>query len=80
MSFARARGTITLTGVLTLPLLLVERVPFPRRDLAIYLATCGRAKCHQASPELKAIRLTGLRGAKKRCKNQAQKKPAQRSI
>ena len=39
MSFAGARGTITLAGVLTLPLLLSEGVPFPGRDLAIFLAT-----------------------------------------
>ncbi len=39
MSFAGARGTITLAGVLTLPLVLSEGVPFPGRDLAIFLAT-----------------------------------------
>jgi len=39
MSFAGARGTITLAGVLTLPLMLSEGVPFPGRDLAIFLAT-----------------------------------------
>lgn len=39
MSFAGARGTITLAGVLTLPLVLSEGVPFPGRELAIFLAT-----------------------------------------
>ena len=38
MSFAGARGTITLAGVLTLPLMLSEGVPFPGRELAIFLA------------------------------------------
>ena len=39
MSFAGARGAITLAGVLTLPLMLSEGAPFPGRDLAIFLAT-----------------------------------------
>lgn len=39
MSFAGARGAITLAGVLTLPLALSKGVSFPGRDLAIFLAT-----------------------------------------
>ncbi len=38
MSFAGVRGTITLAGVLTLPLTLSDGSPFPTRDLAIFLA------------------------------------------
>jgi len=38
MSFAGARGAITLAGVLTLPLTLMDGTPFPARDLAIFLA------------------------------------------
>jgi Na+/H+ antiporter len=38
MSFAGVRGTITLAGVLTLPLALNDGTPFPARDLAILLA------------------------------------------
>lgn len=38
MSFAGARGAITLAGVLTLPLLLPDGRVFPARDLAIFLA------------------------------------------
>lgn len=38
-SLAGARGAITLAGVLTLPLSLGHGVPFPARDLAIFLAT-----------------------------------------
>jgi Na+/H+ antiporter len=38
MSFAGVRGTITLAGVLTLPLTLSDGSPFPARDLAIFLA------------------------------------------
>jgi len=38
MSVAGARGTITLAGVLTLPLLMNDGTPFPARDLAILLA------------------------------------------
>ena len=38
MSFAGVRGTITLAGVLTLPLLMNDGTPFPARDLAIFLA------------------------------------------
>ncbi|WP_148715711.1 Na+/H+ antiporter [Chitinolyticbacter meiyuanensis] len=37
-SVAGARGTITLAGVLTLPLLLTDGAAFPARDLAILLA------------------------------------------
>jgi CPA1 family monovalent cation:H+ antiporter len=37
-SLAGVRGTITLAGVLTLPLLLPDGQPFPARDLAIFLA------------------------------------------
>jgi monovalent cation/hydrogen antiporter len=39
MSFAGARGAITLAGVLTLPLVLSDGSAFPGRDLAIFLAT-----------------------------------------
>lgn len=38
-SLAGVRGTITLAGVMTLPLLLPDGTPFPARDLAIFLAT-----------------------------------------
>ena len=38
MSVAGVRGAITLAGVLTLPLTLVDGRPFPGRDLAITLA------------------------------------------
>src|SRR5690625_2538864 len=38
LSLAGARGTITLAGVLTLPLLLPDGQAFPARDLAIFLA------------------------------------------
>jgi CPA1 family monovalent cation:H+ antiporter len=38
MSFAGVRGAITLAGVLTLPLAMVDGSPFPARDLAIFLA------------------------------------------
>ncbi|WP_314408409.1 Na+/H+ antiporter [Pseudomonas kuykendallii] len=38
MTVAGARGTITLAGVLTLPLLMNDGTPFPARDLAILLA------------------------------------------
>jgi CPA1 family monovalent cation:H+ antiporter len=37
-SVAGARGTITLAGVLTLPLVMNDGTPFPARDLAILLA------------------------------------------
>jgi monovalent cation/hydrogen antiporter len=37
-SVAGARGAITLAGVLTLPLTLADQVPFPARDLTIFLA------------------------------------------
>lgn len=37
-SVAGARGTITLAGVLTLPLVMSDGSPFPARDLAIFLA------------------------------------------
>ncbi|WP_462380491.1 Na+/H+ antiporter [Pseudomonas sp. Marseille-QA0892] len=37
-SVAGARGTITLAGVLTLPLVMTDGTPFPARDLAIFLA------------------------------------------
>lgn len=37
-SVAGARGTITLAGVLTLPLVMTDGSPFPARDLAICLA------------------------------------------
>ncbi len=39
MSLAGVRGAITLAGVLTLPVTLVNGTPFPARDLAILLAT-----------------------------------------
>ncbi|MGQ4272993.1 Na+/H+ antiporter [Terrihabitans sp. B22-R8] len=38
MSVAGVRGAITLAGVLTLPITLVDGSPFPARDLAIFLA------------------------------------------
>lgn len=38
MTLAGARGTLTLAGVLTLPLALADGSPFPARDLAIFLA------------------------------------------
>lgn len=38
MSFAGVRGAITLAGVLTLPLTMMDGAPFPARDLAIFLA------------------------------------------
>jgi len=38
-SFAGVRGTVTLAGILTLPLFLADGTPFPARDLAIFLAT-----------------------------------------
>ncbi len=38
MCFAGVRGTITLAGVLTLPLVVSDGVPFPGRDLAIFLS------------------------------------------
>jgi len=38
VSLAGVRGTITLAGILTLPLLLPDGEPFPTRDLAIFLA------------------------------------------
>lgn len=37
-SLAGVRGTITLAGVLTLPMVLTDGSPFPARDLAIFLA------------------------------------------
>ncbi|TAN03353.1 MAG: Na+/H+ antiporter [Rhodanobacteraceae bacterium] len=37
-SLAGVRGAVTLAGILTLPLLLPDRSPFPVRGLAIYLA------------------------------------------
>lgn len=37
-SFAGVRGTVTLAGVMTLPLFLANGQPFPARDLAIFLA------------------------------------------
>ena len=37
-SLAGVRGAITLAGVLTLPLTLLDGSPFPARDLAIFLA------------------------------------------
>jgi CPA1 family monovalent cation:H+ antiporter len=39
MSFAGVRGAITLAGVMTLPLDISPGVPFPGRDLAIFLAS-----------------------------------------
>lgn len=38
MSVAGVRGALTLAGVLTIPLTLVDGTPFPARDLAIFLA------------------------------------------
>jgi CPA1 family monovalent cation:H+ antiporter len=38
MSLAGVRGTVTLAGILTLPLALTDGSPFPARDLAIFLA------------------------------------------
>lgn len=38
ISVAGARGTITLAGVLTLPVLMADGSEFPARDLAIFLA------------------------------------------
>lgn len=38
MALAGVRGTITLAGVLTIPLALSDGSPFPARDLAIFLA------------------------------------------
>lgn len=38
MSFAGVRGAITLAGVLTLPMTLLDGTAFPARDLAIFLA------------------------------------------
>jgi len=38
MSVAGVRGAITLAGVLTLPLTLMDGSPFPARDLTIFLA------------------------------------------
>ncbi|OLP62626.1 Na+/H+ antiporter [Xaviernesmea oryzae] len=37
-SLAGARGAITLSGILTLPLAMPDGAPFPARDLAIFLA------------------------------------------
>jgi NhaP-type Na+/H+ or K+/H+ antiporter len=37
-SLAGVRGAITLAGILTLPLALLDGTPFPGRDLAIFLA------------------------------------------
>jgi len=37
-SLAGVRGAITLAGVMTLPLMMADGVPFPARDLAIFLA------------------------------------------
>jgi len=37
-SLAGVRGTITLAGILTLPLVMDDGSPFPARDLAIFLA------------------------------------------
>jgi CPA1 family monovalent cation:H+ antiporter len=37
-SLAGVRGAITLAGILTLPLTLLDGTPFPGRDLAIFLA------------------------------------------
>jgi len=37
-SFAGVRGTVTLAGILTLPLFLANGQPFPARDLSIFLA------------------------------------------
>jgi Na+/H+ antiporter len=38
LSTAGVRGAITLAGILTLPLLMPDKSPFPARDLAIFLA------------------------------------------
>jgi CPA1 family monovalent cation:H+ antiporter len=38
-SLAGVRGAITLAGVMTLPLLLPDGMPFPARELTIFLAT-----------------------------------------
>lgn len=38
MSLAGVRGTITLAGIMTLPLVMPDGSPFPARDLAILLA------------------------------------------
>ena len=38
-SLAGVRGTITLAGVLTLPLVLPDGSPFPARDLTVFLAS-----------------------------------------
>lgn len=38
MSLAGVRGTITLAGIMTLPLALADGTPFPARQLAIFLA------------------------------------------
>ncbi|MCX5496396.1 Na+/H+ antiporter [Kaistia dalseonensis] len=38
MSLAGVRGAVTLAGVLTLPLTMLDGTPFPARDLAILLA------------------------------------------
>jgi CPA1 family monovalent cation:H+ antiporter len=38
MSLAGVRGTVTLAGILTLPLALTDGSPFPARGLAIFLA------------------------------------------
>lgn len=38
LSFGGARGALSLAGVMTLPLLLPDKSPFPARDLAIFLA------------------------------------------
>ena len=38
MSLAGVRGAVTLAGVLTLPVRMADRSPFPGRDLAIFLA------------------------------------------
>lgn len=39
MSLAGARGTVTLAGILTLPVMLSDGTAFPSRDLAIFLAS-----------------------------------------
>jgi hypothetical protein len=38
-SLASVRGTITMAGVMTLPLLMPEGTAFPARDLIVFLAT-----------------------------------------
>lgn len=38
-SLAGVRGAITLAGVMTLPLLMPDKTPFPARELAVFLAT-----------------------------------------